>query len=124
MTHCIILAHLKGVIDPTGSLPANKVFISGYTTNSSNSRVLFGRAHSRVFLSRSPCLKPTDAKLVSVIGSKPKKMSELHWNELCSYGFGTIIFPLSQTIPLPSIIAGTRVSILFVAFAASFSHYL
>lgn len=116
-THCIILAHLKGLIDPTGSLPENTVFISGHTADSSNRRVIFGKAHSKVFLSRSPCLEPTDAKLLSVVGTKPKEMSEEHWNELCSKGFGSIFFPRSLTRripPLASIIAGARVLILFV----------
>ncbi|KAL3765869.1 hypothetical protein ACHAWU_005402 [Discostella pseudostelligera] len=87
--------HFKGCVDPTGALPENKVFISGYTTDASNNRVPFGEAHSRIFLSRSPCLAPTDAKMVSVVGSKPEEMSMDDWNILCSYGFGTIIFPQS-----------------------------
>ena len=99
------LAHLKGCVDPTGALPENKVFISGYTTDSNNNRVLFGEAHAKIFLSRSPCLAPTDAKVVSVVGSKLEEMSEDDWNMLCSYNFGTIIFPQSK-ISLACIIAG------------------
>jgi hypothetical protein len=105
-----IIAHLKGVIDPTGKLPMNKVFISGYTTNVDKERVLFGKAHPKVFLSRSPCLEPTDAKLLNVVGSKPREMSTDDWNMLCSYGYGTIIFPLSRPVSLPSIIAGKKLS--------------
>lgn len=88
-------AHLKGCVDPTGSLPENKVFISGYITDSKNNRVLFGEAHPKIFLSRSPCLAPTDAKMVSVVGNKPEDMSMDDWNMLCGYDFGTIIFPQS-----------------------------
>ena len=101
----IFLAHLKGCVDPTGALPENKVFISGYTTDSKNNRVLFGDAHAKIFLSRSPCLAPTDAKLVSVVGSKPEDMCMDDWDMLCSYDFGTIFFPQSLN-SLACIIAG------------------
>jgi hypothetical protein len=101
----ICLAHLKGCVDPTGALPENKVFISGYTTDSKNNRVLFGDAHAKIFLSRSPCLAPTDAKLVSVVGSKPEDMCMDDWDMLCSYDFGTIFFPQSLN-SLACIIAG------------------
>jgi hypothetical protein len=97
--------HFKGCVDPTGALPENKVFISGYTTDASNKRVLFGEAHSRIFLSRSPCLAPSDAKMVSVVGSKPEEMSMDDWNILCSYDFGTIIFPQSL-VSMTCVIAG------------------
>ena len=106
----VIIAHLKGVIDPTGKLPKNQVFISGYTTNVNKERVLFGKAHSKVFLSRSPCLEPTDAKLLNVVGSKPREMSTDDWNMLCSYGYGTIIFPQSRSVPLANVIAGKKLS--------------
>lgn len=100
-------AHLKGCIDPTGALPSGKVFIAGHTT-SNNKRELFGKIYNKVYLSRSPCLEPTDAKLVSVVGSKPKDMNKTDWELLCSYSFGTIIFPRSgqKSIPLSAIIAG------------------
>jgi hypothetical protein len=105
------LAHLKGCVDPTGALPEKKVFISGYTTDSDNSRALFGKVHTKVYLSRSPCLEPTDAKLVSVIGSKPKEMSKDDWDMLCSYEFGIIIFPRARegSTPLPCVIAGMNI---------------
>ena len=107
-TFLVVLAHLKGCIDPTGALPQKKVFISGYTRDSDDSRALFGKVHTKVYLSRSPSLEPTDAKLVSVIGSKPKEMSKDDWDMLCSYRFGTIIFPRSKkgSTPLPCVIAG------------------
>jgi hypothetical protein len=59
-------------------------------------------------------LEPTDAKLVSVIGSKPKEMSTDDWNMLCNYEFGTIIFPRSKegSTPLPKVIAGMKFPIL------------
>jgi len=100
-------AHLMGCIDPTGALPEKKVFISGYITGSDNSRALFGKVHTKVYLSRSLSLEPTNAKLVSVIGSKPREMSKDDWDMLCTYKFGTIIFPRSKegSVPLPCVIA-------------------
>jgi len=99
--------HLVGCTDPTGKLPKNKVFISGYTSNSNNRRELFGEVHSKIYVSRSPCMEPSDAKIVSVVGRKPKDMSTDDWKLLCSYEFGTIIFPKSSnSTPLPCVIAG------------------
>lgn len=98
---------MKGCYDPTGKIPANKVFISGYTSDGNN-RELFGKVHKRVYVSRSPCLEPDDAKMLSVVGSKPKEMTAEDWRMLCSYGFGTIIFPKprhSHSVPLPCMIA-------------------
>ena len=109
-THIIDLAHLKGCIDPTGALPENQVFICGYTNDKNNRRALFGDAHPKIFLSRSPCLEPTDAKIVSVVGSKPHAMCMNDWDLLCGYKFGTVIFPQSLSIPLVTIIAGRKCS--------------
>ena len=112
------LGNFKGCSDPTvGGLPANKVFITGYTTDKDNGRALFGKVHPKVYLSRSPSLQPTDAKLVSVIGRKPNDMSKDDWDKLCSYKFGTIIFPRSMgTTPLPCVIAGMSVAIYISLF--------
>lgn len=97
------------------------MFISGYTIDSDKNRALFGEVHTKVFLSRSPCLEPTDAKLVSVIGSKPKEMSKDDWDMLCCYEFGTIIFPLSKkgSTPLPCMIAGMKLKDMCI-FVSSF----
>ena len=102
------VAHLKGVIDPTGKIPKNKVFVPGYVA-SNGSRELFGKVNKTVFLSRSPCLEPSDAKLVSVVGCKPVGMSSSEWDMLCSYNFGTIIFPRpkdAHSVHLARAIAG------------------
>ncbi|KAL7552434.1 hypothetical protein ACHAWF_015675 [Thalassiosira exigua] len=99
-------AHLRGCTDPTGKLPKNKVFITGYVSGSHKQRELFGKVHKRVFISRSPSMQPDDAKLISVIGNKPKNMSVEEWNFLGRYDFGTVIFP-RQEHSLPSLIAGT-----------------
>jgi len=58
-------------------------------------------------VSRSPCLTPDDAKLLSVVGSQPDGMRKDHWDMLCSYRFGTIIFgtPENNQTPMPNLIA-------------------
>ena len=83
------------------------VFISGWTNDSNNKRVLFGSVFSEVYVSRSPAVAPEDAKLLSVLGEKPNGMSDGDWNMLCSYKWGTIIFgtPRRSSPPLPCIIA-------------------
>jgi hypothetical protein len=52
----------------------------------------------------SPCLEPTDAKILSVLKRKPKHMSAKDWENLCAYSFGTVIFGLpksSDDVPIP-----------------------
>ena len=113
-------SHLKGCTDPTGKLPENKIFISGFVSTSDNKRELFGKVYKKVYVSRSPCLEPGDAKIVSVVGSKPKEMSIEEWRMLCGYDFGTIIFPKpgQDSVPLPCVIAGMETSGCLSIFAS------
>lgn len=83
----------QGVADPTGQLPPGKVFISGYVGDKCGARRLFGEVNTKVFLSRSPALVPSDAKLLEVVGSKPPQMTNEQWKHLCSLRFGTAVFP-------------------------------
>ena len=88
-------------------IPEGMVFISGWTNDSNNKRVLFGSVFSEVYVSRSPAVVPGDAKLLSVLAEKPNGMSDGDWNMLCNYKWGTIIFgtPRISSTPLPCIIA-------------------
>lgn len=54
----------------------------------------------------SPSLAPTDAKLLSVLTSRPNEMSHEHWEMLCNYKFGTIVFgsPSNNQTPMPCLI--------------------
>ena len=83
----------QGVADPTGQLPPGKVFISGYVGDKRGVRRLFGEMHNKVFLSRSPALVPSDAKLLEVVRSKPPQMTSDNWKHLCSLRFGIVVFP-------------------------------
>lgn len=88
-------AHLLGVIDPTGMLPSGHIFITGYVGGADEEkeeRHVFGAIHNEVFVTRSPCLEPSDAKLLPVVGSKPTDMTMDAWEFLCSLLFGHIIF--------------------------------
>jgi len=98
--------HLKGLADPTGKIPEGKCFIPGYAKNTNGRRELFGKCFPKVYVSRSPCLAPSDAKLLSVVGTKPPTMSANEWDELCSFEFGSIIFGHPEKYaPLPCMIA-------------------
>ena len=66
-------------------------------------RELFGAHYPKIFLSRSPALVPSDAKLLEVVGEKPQNMTKENWNHLCSLRFGTVVFsaPLDGMPSLP-----------------------
>ena len=72
------------------------MFISGYVGDKRGVRRLFGDVHAKVFLSRSPALVPSDAKLLEVVGQKPLEMSSENWKHLCGLGFGIVVFPAPQ----------------------------
>ena len=93
----------QGVADPTGQLPPGTIFIPGYVGNMHGGRELFGARHPRIFLSRSPALVPSDAKLLEVVHKKPSSMTQENWKFLCSFRFGTVVFsaPLSGMPTLP-----------------------
>ncbi len=65
--------------------------------------MLFGQAHPKVFLSRSPAMVPGDAKLLEVVGEKPADMTNENWKFLCSLRFGLVVFsaPLGEMASLP-----------------------
>eukprot|EP00563_Minutocellus_polymorphus_P004847 CAMPEP_0181042688 /NCGR_PEP_ID=MMETSP1070-20121207/12290_1 /TAXON_ID=265543 /ORGANISM="Minutocellus polymorphus, Strain NH13" /LENGTH=543 /DNA_ID=CAMNT_0023120931 /DNA_START=183 /DNA_END=1814 /DNA_ORIENTATION=+ len=102
-------AHLKGVCDPTGMLPMNCVFITGAVQDGEGRRTTFGRFHKEVFITRSPCMEPKDAKILKVVGRKPAEMPRKEWNFLRSRPFGHVIFPTATPedtgyVPLSSLV--------------------
>jgi len=78
--------NLIGVADPTGKLPIGKIFLTGSVR-------IRSEVGPKVLVSRSPCLEPSDVKILPVCEKKPWNMSNKAWSELCSYPFGHIIFP-------------------------------
>lgn len=65
--------------------------------------MFFGTAYPKVFLSRSPAMVPSDAKLIEVVNEKPADMTNEHWKFLCSLRFGLVVFsaPLGEMASLP-----------------------
>ena len=77
-------AYVRGVIDPTGLLPPDHVFLSGVKNENTLGRTLF--------VTRSPCIRVADGRLLEVVRSKPKSMDTDSWNFLKNLPFGVIIF--------------------------------
>ena len=76
-------AWLGGVADSTGWLPPGHVFVTGL-----HKRVSL----ESIFVSRSPCLEPTDGRMLPHATSKPEAMSEESWNWLLNLPFCAILF--------------------------------
>jgi RNA dependent RNA polymerase len=88
--------HLRGVRDPTGLLPEDAVYVTGPIPE----------GLKKLFVTRSPCLEPSDAKLLKVVSSKPSRMTLESWKQLGGYAFGHIIFPVprNSAVPIPKIV--------------------
>ncbi len=69
--------------DPTSSLPANSVFITGM-----KGKII----RSDVFVTRHPCPLKTDGILFLHVNAKPNDMSQDKWDYLRSLPFGALIF--------------------------------
>ena len=96
-SHNVTDTFLRGVSDPTASLPNGHVFVTG----------LKGKdIGHEIFVTRSPCLKWDDGKLLKIITAKPEDMSSDEYEWLQAMPFGVIIFalpskgmkPITQTI--------------------------
>eukprot|EP00934_Nitzschia_sp_Nitz4_P008980 Nitzschia sp. Nitz4//scaffold316_size20630//3027//5458//NITZ4_008655-RA/size20630-snap-gene-0.1-mRNA-1//1//CDS//3329547511//8970//frame0 len=98
-------AHVKGVRDPTGQLPENTVFITGYGADDTGTRVHLSDLIQNIFVSRSPCLEPTDCKMLEIVKGRPEGMTEDSWQWLRNMKFGHIIFSVPrnryEAVPLP-----------------------
>ena len=71
-------AYLLGVKDPFGKLPKDTVFIPGIGSALSG---------NDVFLTRSPCIEPSDGRLVPVTTKRPSRLSANDWKWLNSTSF-------------------------------------
>jgi hypothetical protein len=99
-------AHLRGVYDPSGELPADTVFVTGYSSDDASERQHFAKNSKKLFVTRSPCVEPSDGKMLRVVSSKPKLMKKDTWEWLCVFPFGHIIFskPKEFSAPLPMLV--------------------
>lgn len=93
--HCT----LRGVADPTSRIPPNTVFISGMEQMES--------FPNTIFITRFPCVKASDGRLVEVMRSKPDDMTESDYNWLRSLPLGVVIFglPRNGCLSIPQQIA-------------------
>lgn len=87
-----------GCSDPTNSLPSGHVFINGLLPENTPCK----DGQTCVFVTRSPCTKSDDGKLLPAIVEQPAGMSDTQWQSLQERPFGEIIFANggSQAIPM------------------------
>jgi hypothetical protein len=92
-------AWVVGVADPTGSIPTGHVFVTG----------MKGQAAliKNLFVTRSPCTKPDDGRILPQLVQRPSGMTTQDWDWLKNLHFGAIIFaaPEKGMRPLPERIA-------------------
>lgn len=90
-------AWLVGVADPTGCLPADSVFVPGFKN----------RHPDQLFVTRSPCVKYDDGRILEQIRTQPESMSDDDWAWLNRIYFGCIIFsnPRQDMMSMPERIA-------------------
>lgn len=101
-------SHVKGVRDPTDYIPEGSIFLTGFYRDERGNRVNLSDVCTKIFITRSPCLEPTDCKFVPVVSRKPEGMPKESWEWLRSMKFGHVIFGAKrkhhEAVPLPCII--------------------
>jgi RNA dependent RNA polymerase len=90
-------AWVVGTADPTGRLPPDRVFIPG----------MGNKQPKRIFVTRAPCLRHDDGRLLRTVTNQPRGMSRRDWEFLHSLPFGSIIFsrPRAGKMSMPERIA-------------------
>jgi ribosomal protein L24 len=91
-------AFVVGVADPTGLLPPGHIFVTGAGAV---------RTSPELFITRSPCVVPSDGRVLPVVTTKPAEMSVSEWSWLEDLQFGCVIFgaPSEQGEAIPETIA-------------------
>lgn len=86
---------IVGLADPTGLIPADHVFVTGLKN-----------CPSKVFVTRSPCVRAQDGRLLKTMITRPRCMSSVTWDWLQDLSFGAIIFSTAGNgMPIPMICA-------------------
>ena len=90
-------AWVVGLPDPTGLLPPGHIFVTGLRADS------VGEEICNIFVTRSPCIKPDDGRIIPMVTSKPDGMSNDDWEWLNGLAFGAILFanPNLGMTPIP-----------------------
>ncbi|KAJ1619117.1 RNA dependent RNA polymerase-domain-containing protein [Pavlovales sp. CCMP2436] len=83
-------ASLSGVADPFASLPAGSVFAAGVPG-------------SRLFVTRFPCVKPADGRVLPLVTRRPQSMLPSQWEFLQRLPFGMLVFSVRGERPLPEV---------------------
>jgi hypothetical protein len=88
-----------GLADPTNALPSRHIFVTGVHNHVET-------FPDEVFITRSPCVRPEDARLLPVVHAQPAGMSDEHWEWMLSLPFGGVMFSTQgEGVPLPMICA-------------------
>lgn len=79
--------------------PSTSVFVTGFSHVST--------PNGEIFVTRSPCTKVSDARMLPMVTNKPASMIQCDWKWLNTLPFGAIIFanPNKGNEPLPAQIA-------------------
>jgi hypothetical protein len=86
-------ASVVGVADPTGAIPEGHVVLTGLPQVES------------LFVTRFPCIKPSDGRVFPALRHKPNGMSDDDFTELSTLPFGAIIFSSHGIEPMPRLVA-------------------
>lgn len=81
-----------GLADPTNQLPPGTVFVTGWRYLQKCPTYTM---QDRIYVTRSPCVKPEDGKLLPVVAEKPPQMTHQAWMWLLELPFGGLIFSTS-----------------------------
>jgi len=76
---------VKGLVDPTDSLPSGCIFLTGIQGHYD----LFGE---KVLVSRYPMIEASDGVLIPLVKEKPATMTDAQWDFLQSKPFGAVYF--------------------------------
>ena len=111
-----------GLADPTDCIPPGHIFITGAH------RICAGmKFPARVFVTRSPCVRPEDGRILPIVRGKPWDMSDEHWEWLLSLPFGGVIFSTrGNGPPLPMVCAAGDLDgdLYFICWDAEILSYI
>ena len=85
-----------GAADPTGALPAGHIFVTGLVGTPALEALRASKPHHppELFVTRSPCVKPTDGRMLPLVTEKPPPMTQAAWEWLLGLPFGPVLHSL------------------------------
>jgi TusA-related sulfurtransferase len=89
--HCYVV----GLADPTNLIPPDHIFVTGLSN-----------CPSKVFVTRAPCVKAQDGRILKVMTDRPRAMTHATWEWLQELSFGAILFSTAGSgVPIPMLCA-------------------